>query len=135
MSEPEAGIELPPAETLIAIHERLIALYGGAPGLRDPGALEAALARPSHLATYGNVTAVPHLAAAVAYGICRIRHPFVDGNKRVAFAALFVILDMNGFVLDVAEAEATRVVLEVAEVRMSEEDFAAWVQGSAYRAE
>ena len=126
------NIELPPAETFIAIHDRLIALYGGAPGIRDPDALGAALARPGHLAAYGDVTSLPRLAAAVAYGICRIRHPFVDGNKRVAFAALFAILDMNGLTLDVAEAEATRVVLEVAEGRLSEEDFAAWVERSVY---
>lgn len=121
------SFSLPPASALLAIHDRLIDLYGGARGIRDPDALDAALARPRNLRAYGGEATVPQLAVALAFGICRIRHPFVDGNKRAAFAALVVTLGMNGLALDAPEAEATRIMVDVASGNISEEGFAAWV--------
>lgn len=129
MSADQGGtFEVPPAEALFAMHAELLALYGGSGGIRDPGALDAALARPHQLLAYGDSTAsVPQLAAAVAFSICRIRHPFTDGNKRVAFAALVVSLDLNGLLLDVSETNAADIMLAVAGGDMSEDAFAAWV--------
>jgi death-on-curing protein len=128
-----AGVELPDAETLLAFHAALIERYGGAPGVRDRGALDAALARPLHLLAYAEPGAAPpgvaRLAAALAFAICRIRHPFVDGNKRVALAALDVTLGLNGVDLDATEAEAAEAVWRAAEGEVTEEAFAEWVAG------
>ena len=66
-----------------AVHDAQLAEHGGAPGVRDAGLLESALARPANLHAYGE-SALCVLAAAYAFGIVR-NHPFVDGNKRTAF--------------------------------------------------
>lgn len=67
----------------LALHSRLLALYGGAPGVRDPGLLASALARPRQLLAYADNPDVIELAAAYTAGIIR-NHPFVHGNKRTA---------------------------------------------------
>jgi len=72
-------------------HQFLIEQYGGAPGLRDAGALESALHRPQ-TGYYGTIV---HEAAALLESLVT-NHPFVDGNKRVAFAVMDVFLRING---------------------------------------
>jgi death-on-curing protein len=74
------------------MHTVLIRRYGGAPGVRDPGALEAALFRPQ-TGYYEDIVA----EAAALFESLAINHPFVDGNKRVAFAAVDVFLRINGW--------------------------------------
>lgn len=76
---------------VLEMHARLIDAYGGAHGLRDPGALEAALFRPQ-TGYYADVVAE---AAALLESLA-INHPFLDGNKRIAFAAADVFLRLNG---------------------------------------
>lgn len=126
--EPREEFQAPPADALLDMHARLLEIHGGAPGVRDAGALDAALARPGNLVAYGGGAAtLVQLAVCIAYSIVRIRHPFVDGNKRVAFAALVVVLDMNGVALDAEEAEAAAIMQQVASGDVSEEDFAEWV--------
>lgn len=73
-------------------HKVLIEGYGGAPGLRDAGALEAALYRPQT----GYYDTIVHEAAALLESLVT-NHPFVDGNKRVAFAVADVFLRINGY--------------------------------------
>jgi len=72
-------------------HKELIGRYGGADGIRDMGALESALHRPQT----GYYDTLVHEAAALLESLVRI-HPFVDGNKRVAFACVDVFLKING---------------------------------------
>ena len=81
-------------ETVLALHERLLADFGGSAGLRDEGLLDSALARPENLFAYGTPT-VFELAASYAFGLVK-NHPFIDGNKRVGFAAALVFLEING---------------------------------------
>ena len=76
---------------VLEIHADQIAVYGGAPGLRDPGQLEAALFRPQS-GYYADVIA----EAAALWESLSQNHPFVDGNKRTAFAATFTFLAING---------------------------------------
>src|SRR5258708_33207497 len=90
-------------EFIIAVHERLIAEYGGSPGLRDEGLLESALARPMHLFNYGNPSLV-EMAASYAVGIAK-NHAFVDGNKRTAFVTASVFLARHGSRLTASEAQ------------------------------
>lgn len=80
---------------VLALHAVLIKRYGGAAGLRDPGALEAALFRPQT----GYYADIVGEAAALLESLA-VNHPFVDGNKRVAFAAADVFLRINGYRVD-----------------------------------
>jgi death on curing protein len=77
---------------VLAIHDRMLADFGGARGVRDAGALESALFRP----TTGYYDDVIAQAAALLEGLL-INHPFVDGNKRTAFAATDIFLRLNGY--------------------------------------
>jgi death-on-curing protein len=73
-------------------HQQLIERYGGAPAIRDAGALESALHRPQT----GYYDTIIHEAAALLESLVQ-NHPFVDGNKRVAFAVVDVFLRINGY--------------------------------------
>ncbi len=77
---------------VLALHIRLLERYGGAPGVRDLGAVEAAVFRPQ----CGYYADIIEEAAALLESLL-INHPFVDGNKRVAFAACDVFLQTNGY--------------------------------------
>ncbi len=77
---------------IVAIHEDLIERFGGSQGIRDAGALESALFRPQS----GYYQDIFQEAAAMWESLAQ-NHPFVDGNKRVAFAATYTFLSINGF--------------------------------------
>ena len=108
------------------LHDESLAEHGGASGLRDEGLLESALARPVNLAAHGRPD-VADLAAAYGVGLAR-NHPFVDGNKRVAFLAVGLFLALNGRRLVASQAEATLTVLAVAVGQMDEAAFARWLR-------
>ncbi len=112
-------------DIVLDFHAEQLALFGGADGLRDRGLLESALARPINKFNYGesNVTA---LAAAYGFGIAR-NHPFIDGNKRTALAAMIVFLGLNGIDLDAPQEAATAMVLSLAAGETSEELLAQWL--------
>jgi death-on-curing protein len=119
-------------EFILALHERLLAEFGGLDGIRDEGLLESALGKPLNLFAYGEPTA-PELAASYAFGIVR-NHPFLDGNKRTGFAAAAVFLETNGFRLTATEVEATLAALALAEGALSERKYAAWLTEHSERA-
>ena len=79
---------------VLGMHAVLMQRFGGALGIRDPGALEAALFRPQ-TGYYKDIVAE---AAALMESLA-VNHPFVDGNKRIAFAATDVFLRINGWQL------------------------------------
>jgi death on curing protein len=87
---------------VVAIHHHLIEEYGGAHGLRDQGALEAAVFRPQT----GYYSELSEEAAALLESLVN-NHAFVDGNKRVGFAAAHTFLLMNGFDLDISSKAAS----------------------------
>lgn len=120
------------SSAVIAIHQELIATYGGVEGLRAPASLESALARPKHLASYKRGVTVPELAAAYAWGLLR-NHPFTDGNKRVALAAMIVFLELNRWELACSEAKETAMVLRAASGEITEAEWRAWVSRNARR--
>ena len=95
---------------VLGMHIALISRYGGAPGVRDPGGLEAALFRPQ-TGYYGDVVAE---AAAMMESLA-INHPFVDGNKRIAFAAADVFLRVNGWRLKAAPMEIFAEMIQMLE--------------------
>ena len=109
-----------------AIHDEQLAEHGGGEGLRDAGLLESALSRPRNLAAY-DAPDMAALAAAYGYGIAR-NHAFVDGNKRTAFVAVELFLDLNGYVLTAGDAECVMTMERLADGTLSEQDFAAWIR-------
>jgi len=115
-----------PAHLVLGWHQRLIAEFGGAAGLRDLGLLESALDRPKNLAAYEAQTSLVQLAALYGVGLAKA-HAFTDGNKRIAFAVMVAFLRAHGASLDTSEAEATRVMLDVAASVMNEAELAAWL--------
>ncbi len=117
------------ADVLRNVHGRLIERFGGLPGVRDANALESAIARPRNLAEYGEVQSLGNLAAALAWAILR-NHPFADGNKRSALAALNIFLDINGYRLACSEAEETAMILRAAATEIDEQTWTEWVERS-----
>jgi death-on-curing protein len=111
---------------VLSLHEELLSEHGGAPGIRDEGLLDSALARPQNIHSYGN-TDLFTLAAAYITGIVR-NHPFIDGNKRTAFMTGYVFLSRNGKELIADEVETTQIMLALASTKVSEEDFALWIK-------
>ena len=87
--------EFPTISEVINMHDALIATTGGAYGLRDPGALESAIMRPQ----MGYYDGLIEEAAALMESLSQ-NHPFIDGNKRVAFAVTDTFLQMNGHFID-----------------------------------
>jgi death-on-curing protein len=122
MSEPE-WLD---TNIVLDVHAEQLALFGGADGVRDLGLLESALGRPLNKFAYGE-TDLAALAAAYAFGIAR-NHPFVDGNKRTAFASIIVFLGLNELDFDVPPEEATAMILSVAASEVSEESLARWIR-------
>jgi death-on-curing protein len=119
-------------ETVLALHERLLAEFGGSSGLRDEGLLESALARPENLFAYGRPT-VFDLAASCAFGLVN-NHPFVDGNKRIGFAAATVFLEINGWRFQATEGDATIQTLALAAGALNETGYSSWLKANSKRA-
>ncbi len=103
---PSEGIQFLSVDEAIAIHERLIERFGGTPGIRDKGLLESALFRPQT----GYYDDVAELAAALFESLI-LNHPFVDGNKRVAFFVTDTFLRLNGWKLSVETESAHSLIV------------------------
>ncbi|CAN5844310.1 type II toxin-antitoxin system death-on-curing family toxin [soil metagenome] len=109
------------------IHSEQVRQHGGSPGIRDEGLLESALERPRNRWHYDTTADLPTLTAAYGFGIAR-NHPFIDGNKRVAFQAMYVFLGLNGFRIVADEPEVVALMLEVAAGRRDEISLADWLR-------
>lgn len=113
---------------VVALHRAVIESTGGATGIRDLAALESALAQPR--ATFDGIDLhenAPAKAAALACSLA-LNHPFLDGNKRVAHAAMEVFLNLNGLELaaDIEEQEA--LFLDLAAGASSRQQLQAWLE-------
>jgi death on curing protein len=113
---------------VLALHEEQLVEHAGAPGLRDEGALDSALARARNRLAYGDAD-LAALAAAYAFGLAR-NHPFVDGNKRVATVTAELFLALNGVALDLADAEIVSIGLTLASGELEEDALAARLRGA-----
>lgn len=122
MSEPIwLGIEI-----VQDMHSEQLARFGGPDGIRDPGLLESALARPINRFAYGEAD-LAVLAACYAFGIAK-NHPFVDGNKRVAFLAMMTFLRLNDVWFSPSEPEATAAILALAAGEVDEDGLTRWIR-------
>jgi len=109
------------------LQQELIREHGGAYGVRDDGMVESALSRARNRWSYEPRTDLPALAAAYGFGLAK-NHGYVDGNKRIAFMAMYVFLGLNGRDLDIPEPAAVAVMTDLAAGEFSEEELAAWVR-------
>jgi len=114
------------AKLLALVHEEQLAEHGGPAGIRDPAMLISALGRPQHRALYESPDAAA-LAACCAFGVAR-NHPFVDGNKRTAFVAMEVFLDLNGFELTATDEDCVFRMLALAAGELEEDTYAQWIR-------
>jgi death on curing protein len=106
-------------------HKHLIERYGGAPGIRDVGALESALHRPQT----GYYETLIHEAAALCESLVQ-NHPFVDGNKRVAFAVVDVFLRINGYTITASSTAIYGHVMKLLrESTFDMDHLVPWLQG------
>lgn len=111
-------------EFIEALHTEQLRLHGGAFGIRDEGMLESALARPQQKEIYGDPD-IYELAAAYLFGIAK-NHPFVDGNKRTAFAAADLFLYFNGMSVEAEQEAVINLVVKVAAGEIDESGAAAF---------
>lgn len=109
------------------LHADQVREHGGRLGLRDPGLLESALARPRHVWAYDAEADLAALAGEYGFGLAQ-NHAFLDGNKRIALVATNVFLILNGFDIEAAESEVVETMLRVAGGRMSRVEFASWIR-------
>lgn len=110
------------------MHADQVREHGGHLGLRDESLLESALARPRQRWNYDAEADLAALAADYGFGLAR-NHPFMDGNKRIAFVATNVFLILNGFEIDAAEAAVVETMPRVADGRMDQQEFTNWIRG------
>ena len=114
---------------VLFVHERMLQTFGGSPGLRDETALLSAIERPR--ATFSGQELYPGLlekAAVLLESLCQ-NHPFVDGNKRVAYAAAGLFLENNGWRIDAPPDDATSFMLAVTSGTLHKEEIRIWLEG------
>ena len=115
-------------EDVLAIHTHQIDTYGGSHGIRDPGLLEAALYRPQT----GYYNSIEEEAAALWESLSQ-NHPFIDGNKRSAFACAITFLAINGKTLKVTDTEAQQFLLPLyAKHQVTMQNLLPWILKHCY---
>ena len=117
-------------EEVIELHRRSLERFGGMPGLRDEGLFDSALAQPQ--AAFGGQELYPTLAAkaaALAFSLIN-NHAFVDGNKRVGFAAMAVFFELNSQKLVCSADDGEATVLAVASGQMDRTQLTAWIESN-----
>lgn len=114
------------ARLVRVIHAEQLAEHGGGDGVRDEGLLLSALARPINYGEYA-AASIPELAAITAIALAR-NHPFIDGNKRTAYVALEVFLELNGYDFVASDAESVVVMMALAASELLDSEFIDWVR-------
>jgi len=113
---------------VLYLYQQVIQRSGGTLGLRDEGLLESAVYRPQ--ASFGGQDLYPDLfskAAALGHSLI-LNHPFVDGNKRVGFEAMLLMLRLNGYDVHVPLETSFGFVVEVAKGKRTEQAIADWLK-------
>ena len=117
-----------PTRIVVTIHSDLLQRYGGRPGLRDAGLLDSALAQPKMTVGRKFVhRTVFDKAAAYGFHVCR-NHPFVDGNKRVAFVLMDILLQKNGWEIVATEEAAYSMMISLAAGKLSKAQLSKWLK-------
>jgi death on curing protein len=114
---------------VILLQSESLAQHGGSSGIRDAGLLDSALTRPINKWNYNPAADLAELAAAYGFGLAR-NHPFVDGNKRIAFIATALFLRLNGYRLSSDPLDEIQTMMNLAAGELSEEEFSMWIRKS-----
>ena len=117
-------------EIVEAIHLSQIREHGGQYEIKDTNLFESTLARPINRRAYEQESDIYILAAAYGYGLAK-NHCFIDGNKKVAFMAMYTLLSLNGYEICATEPEVVDIMLGVADGSLSEEQLIAWLRKNA----
>jgi len=113
---------------VISLHQQILTDTGGAAGIRDLGALESALAQPKLSAGGADAyLSLAEKAAALSFSISG-NHPFVDGNKRVAHAAMEVFLVLNSAEIEASVDDQEDLMLKVAAGEITREVLVQWLE-------
>jgi death on curing protein len=114
----------------LALHEKLLVLHGGSPGLRDGALLKSALARPLQHHAYRPEVDIVELAALYTTSIVS-NHPFVDGNKRTGFVVGILFLELNGYHFNASEETAAQAVIDLAAGELNAAQYAAFLRANS----
>ena len=117
------------ARDALLLHDRLLALHGGAAGVRDDGLLQSALARPQQLYAYADTPDLIEMATAYTAGIVR-NHLFVDGNKRTGFVVGILFLELNGYRFTATQESAAQAVIELVAGTLDEAGYASFLRAN-----
>ena len=117
---------------VLLLHGRLLALHGGAAGLRDDNLLKSALARAQQIYAYADAPGIIDMAAAYTAGIVR-NHPFIDGNKRTGFVIGILFLELNGYSFTASEEDAAQAVLKLAAGALDEAGYTDFLRANTQR--
>jgi death-on-curing protein len=127
------AVKFVPEELVLVIHSDQLLRYGGRPGVRDAGRLSSALAHPR--ITVGGKHAhrsIFEKAAAYGFHLCS-NHPFIDGNKRVAFVTMILFLEQNGHSFNAPERDAYLMMMAVADGKVKKPALATWLRSNSVR--
>lgn len=111
----------------LALHNRLVALFGGSDGVLDTSMLESALARPQQIFAYAELPGIFEMATAYTAGIVR-NLPHVDGNKRTGFLIGVLFLELNGYRFSATEENAARATIDLASGALDEAGYSAFLR-------
>ena len=109
-----------------AVHADLLKTFGGAEGTHDVGLLDSALSRARNRYLHADSVSLAELCACYGYGIVK-DHPYIDGNKRCAFAAMMIFAEFNGMTIRATEDAVVAIMLDVASSKASEGDLVEWL--------
>lgn len=115
-------------EIVLKIHSRQIEKFGGSDGIRDQGLLESSLAQPQ--ATFAGELLHPNIyeqAAAYLFHLT-MNHPFIDGNKRTAFAVMDTFIRVNGYQLNFSNEDAYNLVIKVANHQLDKQNLISYLK-------
>lgn len=115
-------------EEVLRLHDRVIERTGGSAGVRDRGALESAVAQPQMTFSGDDLyPTLPEKAATLCFSLA-MNHPFVDGNKRTAHAAMEVFLILNGFEIRSSVDDQEAMMLSLATGILKREGLTEWLE-------
>lgn len=116
----------PTIEEVVAIHDRLIEIGGGSPGIRDIGLLHSAVERPkTSFAGKYLYSSLFQMGASLLYSLAN-NHAFVDGNKRIAFFTALRFFDKNEITFIIKNNEIVSFMVNVVENKLEIEDIEVW---------
>ena len=117
-----------PDEVVLTIHTDLLYRYGGESGLRDRNLLESALAQPKMTASGKDLhKTLFDKSAAYGFHVC-MNHPFIDGNKRVAFVLMDIFLQKNGWEINANEEETYSMMISLASGKLNKSQLSLWLK-------